>query len=109
MAKPVGSAQFLKIVCQNSKCLNSRINSSVNISNKICQFFYFNCLLVLASFRVLFVLICYGDSIAKKLTSLLYIKQYTKKSISEVSWKRHIITITNGSMIVRKNSMKKLC
>ena len=35
----VGMAYFLKIVSQNGKCLNSKIKSSVNMSNKNGQFF----------------------------------------------------------------------
>ena len=46
--KSVGLACFLKIVCQNDKCLKSKINSSVNMSKKNCQFFDINCLIVLA-------------------------------------------------------------
>ena len=36
--KSVGLACFLKIVCQNEKCLKSNISSSVNMSNKNGQF-----------------------------------------------------------------------
>ena len=37
--KSIGLACFLKIVCQNEKCLNFKINCSVNMSKKNGQFF----------------------------------------------------------------------
>ena len=37
--KSVGCACFLKTVCQNEKCLKSKINIFVNMSNKSDQFF----------------------------------------------------------------------
>ena len=40
--KSVGSACFLNIACQNEKCCKSKINSSVNMSNKNGQFFEIN-------------------------------------------------------------------
>ena len=64
--KLIGLACFLKIVCQNEKCLKSKINSSVNMSNKNGQSFEINCLFVLAC-----PLIGHGHSAAKKLTSVL--------------------------------------
>ena len=47
--KSVGLDCFLKIVCQNEKCLKSKINSSVNMSNEIGQFFEINYLCFFAS------------------------------------------------------------
>ena len=38
--KSVGLAFFSKIVCQNEKYLKSKMNSSVNMSNKNGQFFW---------------------------------------------------------------------
>ena len=40
--KLVGLACFLKVVCQDEKCLKSKINSSVNMWNKNGQFFEIN-------------------------------------------------------------------
>ena len=96
--KLVGLACFLKIVCPNAKCLMSKTNSSVNISNKNGQFFEINRLFVLAC-----RLIGRGHSADKKLTSVLNMTQ----PISKVSWKRHTKTITDATVNVTNNSMKK--
>ena len=40
--KWLGLACFLKIICQNEKCLKSKINSLANMANKDGQFFEIN-------------------------------------------------------------------
>ena len=46
--KSVGSAYFLKTVCEDEKWLKSKRSSSINMSNKNSQFFEINRLFVLA-------------------------------------------------------------
>ena len=47
--KSVGLACFLKIACQNEKCLKFKLNSSVKMSNKNGQFFEINYLSFIVS------------------------------------------------------------
>ena len=97
--KLLGLACFLKIVCQNEKCLKSKINSLTNISTKNGQFFEINQLFVLACH-----LIGHGHSATKKLTSILNMTQ----PVSKVAWKRHTKAITHAAVNVSNNSMEKL-
>ena len=91
--KLAGLACFLKIVYQNEKSLKSKMNSSVNMSNKKSQFFEIN------PFVLAYHLIGHGPSAAKKLTSVLNMTQ----SISKRAWKRQ----TDVAVNVSNNSMKK--
>ena len=97
--KLLGLACFLKIVCQNEKCLKSKINSLTNISTKNGQFFEINQLFVLAC-----DLVGHGHSATKKLTSILNMTQ----PVSKVAWKRHTKAITHAAVNVSNNSMEKL-
>ena len=72
MNKSAGLACFLKIVCQNEKCLKSKINSLVNLSNKNDQWDQ--------------SLICYktwGNIKAQKDAGSINVLEYIEKSIKD--------------------------